>query len=190
MFTLSTFKDAILKLDLLAENFGGNTMTKKIWFSLIILLLVLLASCGTEDDNENVEEDTEEEELAALEVDFEVPETAEPGETVELKATVTYGEELVEDADEVMFETWVVGNEENSKKIEGIHQGDGVYTAETTFEEDGIYEMYAHTTARDMHTMPLESIIVGEVSDEELEAYENDEEDSDEHQEEHNDEEK
>ncbi|RLL45496.1 hypothetical protein D8M04_08175 [Oceanobacillus piezotolerans] len=101
------------------------------------------------------------EELAALEVDFEVPETAEVGETVPLKATVYYGDSLVIDAEEVTFEIWEQGLEEESIMLDTTNHQDGTYTAETNFEKDGIYEMYAHTTARDLHTMPKKTITIG-----------------------------
>lgn len=132
---------------------------KKIITPFIIVLFILLSACGSgEETNETAETD----ELVALEVEFNVPETAEPGETVELEAVVSYGDELVEDADEVKFEYWLKGNEDDSTNIDGIHTEDGKYTAEVTFPEDGTYEMYAHTTARGLHTMPLKSIIVGD----------------------------
>lgn len=148
---------------------------RKILFLLLASIVGFLAACS--DDSE-AEGDMEE--LVPLEVDFIVPETADPGETVELEAVVTYGEENVEDADEVAFEYWLSGNEDDSITIEGEHTENGSYVAEVTFEEDGIYEMYAHTTARGLHTMPLKSITVGEggeaVHEEEHDDHEEDEE--------------
>ncbi|MDC1542042.1 FixH family protein [Candidatus Pseudothioglobus singularis] len=137
-------------------------MQKKLGILFVSLALMVLAACGTDGETEHEHDHSESsgEELTALEVDFEVPDTVQVGETVELKATVTFGDELVEDADEVLFEVWPQGNEEDSWEVEGTHQGEGVYTAETTFEEEGTYEAYAHTTARDQHTMPLVSIEV------------------------------
>src|SRR5699024_12465575 len=44
--------------------------------------------------------------ITVLEVDQEAPEKAEVGETVEFKATFTYGDEDVTDADEVVYEVW------------------------------------------------------------------------------------
>lgn len=132
---------------------------KKIITPFITVLLTLLAACGNGEEADEVEETDE---LVPLEVEFNVPETAEPGETVELEAIVSYGDELVEDADEVNFEYWLTGNIDDSSEIDGVHTEDGRYTAEVTFPEDGTYEMYAHTTARGLHTMPLKSIIVGD----------------------------
>lgn len=112
-----------------------------------------LAACG---DNEAVDE------LAMLEVEFEIPETLDVGETLKLEAVVTYGEETVTDADEVVFEVWEKDDQDNSEMIEAENNEDGTYTAETSFDDDGIYEMYAHTTARAMHTMPKREVVVGE----------------------------
>src|SRR5690625_3518835 len=114
----------------------------------VTLLISLLVACG--DD-----------ELHILEVDFVVPETAEVGETIELKAIVTYGDESVTDADEVVFEVWEKNDRDNGDMLDAINHEDGTYTVELSFDHDGIFEMYAHTTAREMHTMPLKEIVVG-----------------------------
>jgi plastocyanin len=132
-------------------------MRKKLWLMMLALVLVVLAGCGNKADS-NDELDG----LTALEVEFEVPETLDVGETLVLEAIVTYGGESVEDADEVVFEVWERGKQDESEKIDSKNNRDGTYTAEVTFEEDGIYEMYAHTTAREMHTMPKREVTVGE----------------------------
>ncbi len=123
---------------------------------VVLGLAFLLAACG--DDEEEAIEDL----LLDLEVVFTVPETAEVGEEVELKATVTYGDEEVTDASQMDFEVWERGDKENSETIEAENHEDGTYTINYTFDDDGIYEMYAHTTAHQLHTMPLKEITIGE----------------------------
>ena len=122
-----------------------------------ILVVVVLSACGGDESSDPADE------LLALEVDFIVPEQVDVGETVELLAEVTYGEELETDA-VVRFEIWEQEDEEreNSVMLEAENNGDGTYTAEYTFEEEGIYEMYAHTDANNLHTMPKKQIIVGD----------------------------
>lgn len=139
-------------------------MKRRIWTILAVFVMTLLAACGNGGSSNDTEQSSgnEEEELKALEVDFEVPETAEVGETVQLKATVTYGDEKVKDAEEMEFEYWEKGNEDDSTMVQSTNNDDGTYTAEVTFDQDGVYEMYAHTTARGMHTMPKKSITVGD----------------------------
>lgn len=127
---------------------------------MVAIALVILAACGNNDDTNNYLDG-----LVVLEVGFDVPETLEVGETLVLEAVVTYGDEIVDDADEVVFEVWEKGKQDESDRIDSKNNGDGTYTAEVTFDEDGIYEMYAHTTARAMHTMPKREVIVGEGGD-------------------------
>ncbi len=129
-------------------------MKKKISLFITILALVLLTACGGKDQGDT-------DELLSLDVDFIVPEAIDAGETVELKADVTYGDEAEKDAT-VKFEVWETGDQENSDMIEAKNNGDGTYTAEYTFQHDGVFEMYAHTDAQNLHTMPKEEITVGE----------------------------
>lgn len=133
---------------------------KKAFIYILALILIILTACS-ENESGDVEET---EELKSLEVEFEVPETAIVGEKILLKATVTYGDEYVEDADDVSFEYWEDGMEDDSTMIESINNGDGTYTAEITFENEGEFSVYAHTTARGLHTMPLKSVTVEEDS--------------------------
>lgn len=123
---------------------------------LLTLMLGLIACSNSENNNMN------DDELVMIDVDFQVPETADVDETVELKSTVTYKDEPVTDAD-VEFEIWLKDDEENSEKIEPTNNEDGTYTLEYTFDEAGVYEMYAHTTAKNMHNMPKKEIKVGDV---------------------------
>lgn len=132
---------------------------KKVFLFILALALITLTACSGNKDEKEESID----ELEALEVEFEVPETAEVGETILLKATVTFGDEKVKDADEVSFEYWEGSNEDDSTTVESTNNGDGTYTAEVTFERNGVFSIYAHTTARAMHTMPKKSITVGKV---------------------------
>lgn len=141
-------------------------MKRKYWMIVMVALFILLAACGNEADKEEAEE-ADDEELKMLEVDFDVPEEADPGDTVTLTADVTYGDDPVADADEVLFEVWEKGKEDESEKIEGENHEDGTYSIDYTFEEKGIYEMYAHTTAHSMHTMPKKQINIGDVEEKE-----------------------
>ncbi|GAB4073860.1 hypothetical protein GCM10028778_13630 [Barrientosiimonas marina] len=138
-------------------------MKKYIWAALIILTLALLSACSSEGSDSTA--DDEHEEPAALHVDFDPPETAEAGETVTLKATVTYGDELVKDAEEVQFEYWKQDHKDSSSMVQAANQGNGIYTADVTFEDNAVYEIYAHTSARELHTMPKEAIVVGDAEE-------------------------
>ncbi|MFD2628597.1 FixH family protein [Oceanobacillus kapialis] len=141
---------------------------KKLWFLVLLVVFMMIAACGNAEEENQAES---EEEVHTLDVEFSVPENAGKNETIELIAAVTYGEEKVSDADEVIFEVWEKGKEDESWEIEPTNNEDGTYSAETSFEEDGVYEIYAHTTAKQLHSMPKKSITVGSGKDVKEEAH-------------------
>ncbi|WP_456275739.1 FixH family protein [Bacillus sp. AK128] len=91
-----------------------------------------------------------------IEIDNEMPSI---GEAVTISAKVTQGEEVVEDASDVSFEVWK--QDSDHEMIVGEHQKSGVYSVSKVFDEEGIYTIVAHVTARDQHTMPRVEITVG-----------------------------
>ena len=96
-------------------------------------------------------------------------EKAEVNEEIVFEAKVTYGEEEVEDADEVKFEIWRANAEEH-EKIVVEHSENGIYRLTRAFEEQGTYYVISHVTARSMHNMPKKEFIVGEPSEPEGET--------------------
>lgn len=129
-------------------------MKKFVWLGLPFLLL---GACGTGEADSPGAGDPIEEVMVA----FNTETQADPTEEVVLSITVTQGDEAVEDADEIVYEVWESGDRDNSEMIPAEHTEDGVYEAETIFEEEGLYYMQAHTTARSLHLMPKQEITVG-----------------------------
>lgn len=131
----------------------------KKWAALALVTL-FIGGC-TAESSEHDEHMGHDEEVAVLEVEILNDVEAEPGDTLTLSAQVTQSGEAVNDADEVLFEVWESGHFEESTKVEGVLTEDGVYEASYTFDTEGVYYMFAHTTARDYHVMPKEMITVG-----------------------------
>src|SRR5699024_553737 len=133
-----------------------NAMKKKLFIPLsLVLSFTVLNACSDDDEVE----------VKMLDVDFDVPDTAEVNEEVELTADVTYGDEPVEEVEDMSIEYWEKGDRDNSERIEPESNGDGSYTAKISFDHDGVFEMFAHTDAEGLHTMPKESITIGEGAD-------------------------
>ncbi|WP_343795528.1 FixH family protein [Bacillus carboniphilus] len=152
---------------------------KKLTYLVILLSVMVLSACGKEDDNPG--SDTNEDiTLKTIEVDLQVPEHANPGEDVLIKAKVTQGDEEVEDAQAVKFEIWEKNDKDNSEMIDFTDQSGGTYGITHSFEKEAIYEVQVHVDARNMHVMPKTMIQVGEAS---LDDYEeqSDEQSHDEH---------
>lgn len=132
---------------------------KKLLISLAVLAGIL-AGCNntskTDDSTSHNEGSTIE-----VKVDIQTPKKVQHGKDVDLIAHVTQGGKAVNDADEVKFEVWESGNRDQAQMAEGKLDKNGLYKATTKFAHDGVYYMYAHTTARGLHTMPKQKIIVG-----------------------------
>ena len=131
---------------------------KKLFLTLA-MAAVLAVGCGAEDDSVDTLGNGE----VPVEIIVEVltPEKLNVGEATTLEVKVTQSGEAVNDADSVDFEVWESGLRDEGTMIDGEFTEDCVYTAEYTFDHDGVYYMYAHTTARGMHVMPKQQFIVG-----------------------------
>lgn len=131
-------------------------MMKKWIYSLVAVPFVLFG-CGDEE----VETLDTAEVPSFVDVQIQTAEQLNVGEAVQLVARVTQDEEAVNDAQEVKFEVWESGFRDEGEMLEGQLTEDGLYVTEYTFDHDGIYYMFAHTTARGMHVMPKQKLIVG-----------------------------
>ncbi|MBB6452345.1 hypothetical protein HNQ94_000790 [Salirhabdus euzebyi] len=132
---------------------------KKFMFLFGCLLFILTACNGSNNSNEDPDTQVKGATSEMLDVLIRVPETVTADEEVTIEALVTQGDDLVENADEVVFEVWRSG-EDDREMMESIHQGDGVYSINTIFDEQGTYFVVAHATARNMHHMPRQEITV------------------------------
>ncbi len=151
-------------------------MKKKTWIFIAGLVLATMAACSNEKSQDEVVDETPQ----PIIVDLTVTEKVEVGGTVNMAAVVTHGDEKVVDADEVLFEFWEEGKKAESVKIESINEKDGSYTAETAFDHDGVFQVQVHVTARGLHTMPMQKVIVGNGAEVE-EEHESDVNQSEEH---------
>lgn len=132
---------------------------RKLLLLSVFILLMLTAACS--QGEQTTDGPTDETLLEPIEVDLQAPEQVEPHTEVTLQAVVTQAGEYVDDASEVEFEFWEEGFEDDSEMISADHLGEGTYAVEKTFDKEGIYYVYSHVTARDMHRMPKAKIVVG-----------------------------
>lgn len=135
---------------------------KKWLASVFVAVPLLLVGCNSEDDTA-IDTNDGDVDVSSLEVKVDIltPEKVAVNEKVQLQAKVTQSDKAVDDADSVEFEIWESGYRDKGKMLEGTLDKDGVYQADFTFDHDGVYYMFAHTTARGMHVMPKKKIVVG-----------------------------
>ncbi|PWA10078.1 hypothetical protein DCC39_11840 [Pueribacillus theae] len=137
---------------------------KKYALVVFVMAFVFLAACGNSNGEQNQTQADADKALLPLEVEILTAEDAfKPGEEGKIEIKVTEGEETVSDADEVLFEIWQHGKQEESEKIEGHNDGEGMYSLVYTFEKEGIYYVVPHVTARGKHNMPKKEFNVGNV---------------------------
>ena len=129
----------------------------KKWLLSLLAIPVLVAGCTDEIDTNKDGSDIPQIVEVTILTEGKLP----IGETIKLAAQVKQGNEFVEDAEEVKFEVWESGLREDGVMLDGVLTKDGIYESEFTFEHDGVYYIFAHTTARGMHVMPKKELIVG-----------------------------
>nr|WP_183184561.1 FixH family protein [Anoxybacillus voinovskiensis] len=124
------------------------------FFFLASFALILIAACSHTEHGE---------EQAILNVKIETKSPIDVNKATEISCLVTYGNEKVDDADEVKFEIWKQGSEKH-EMLQAKNKGNGKYAVTKTFTEAGTYSIVAHVTARNMHNMPKTDIVVGNPS--------------------------
>lgn len=129
----------------------------KKWLLALVAVPALLVGCGEKKESAALPEP----EVAPIpEVEILTSKEVAINETIDLAAQVVQGGQKVDNA-VVQFEVWESGKRDQSQMIDGELEKDGVYKATTTFDHDGVYYMYAHTTANGVHTMPKQQITAG-----------------------------
>ena len=131
----------------------------KRWIFSTVAISFLLFGCG--DDNAEIDTLNNGEMPAEVLVEIQTAEQLAVGETFQLSAKVTQNDEAVNDADEVKFEVWESGLRDNGEMLEGKLSENGIYVVDYIFDHEGVYYMYAHTTARGLHVMPKQKLVVG-----------------------------
>ncbi|MBD7945563.1 FixH family protein [Psychrobacillus sp. Sa2BUA9] len=132
---------------------------KKTIMVLALLVAFTLVGCGEKEETHT--STSHQGTLDEVIVEIQTPEKLQVGEEVVLSAKVTQSKEAVNDADSVEFEVWESGLRKEGHMVEGTLTEDGVYEANFTFDHDGVYYMFAHTTARGLHVMPKQELTVG-----------------------------
>lgn len=129
--------------------------------AVLALTTLTLVGCGGKEAATHESQSHNEGTLEEVVVNIQTPEELPVGKEITLSAKVTQGGEAVNDADLVEFEVWESGMREKGKILEGTLTKDGVYEAKHTFDHDGVYYMFAHTTAHGLHVMPKQALHVG-----------------------------
>lgn len=138
-------------------------MKKVFYFLSICIFLLLLSACTVDTSADNLYNQSK-----PLEVDMILPKSNSLNKEQVIKIKLMQEGKKVNDATNIQFEIWKKENHEDHEVIKAKHEGNGIYFAEKTFREDGLYYIKADVRARDLHVMPTKQVIVGNPSEEEL----------------------
>lgn len=147
------------------NNVGMKQIQHMFITFIAFVVLGVLAGCGNamKHDDGMIGMDmgsSDDRSLTPIRVQILLPNELHAGQKETLQIKVTQGDEPVDDAKEVIFEVWN-GNDTNHLKLEAQYTADGIYSAETKFEQAGDYHIIAHVSARNLHTMPQKDFKVG-----------------------------
>ncbi|MFN7251763.1 MAG: FixH family protein [Anaerobacillus sp.] len=136
-------------------------MKKTVLISIILVLL--LGACGHED-HKNTEEVNF---LDPIEVELTSTDLV-VNEEIHTQALITQNNDQVSDASEVIFEIWQHGKPDTYRSVEAVNAGDGIYEVTWVANEEGVYYIFYHVTARGMHRMEKHQFVIGDVDVEKI----------------------
>jgi len=128
----------------------------KKWLLTLVAIPALLFGCNKEEEQMH---DTGVPQM--VDVEITTPAKLDASKEVEIAAHVTQGGKNVDDAESVQFEIWESGLRNKGVMLDGELEKDGVYKVNYKFDHDGVYYMFAHTTAHSLHVMPKKELTVG-----------------------------
>ncbi|WP_226585001.1 FixH family protein [Halobacillus litoralis] len=144
---------------------------KKFIFLACALICLFITACSSEEKTPS-SEDENTAEIPEVEVTFEQTPLPVNKETT-IKAKVTQGGEPVTEASYVKFEIWKNSKgQDSSETIEAQHEASGIYKIKQTFNEEGTYQIIAHTQVDDLHVMPQKEVTVGKQTQSSVEHHE------------------
>jgi hypothetical protein len=132
----------------------GYKIKKEIFMKKLsmLLLVLIIAVVGCSKGNEQKSQE--------VKGTIEVPQTIKANEKTSINVLVTQGDQKIENADAVQIQVEKEGYI-NQEMIDAKHQGNGAYSTDYTFKEDGEYTITAHVTIKGDMKMFTKKVTVG-----------------------------
>jgi hypothetical protein len=137
-------------------------------FLLFIWIVLLLSGCSLKEDVAELY--TKENPLHA---ELVLPDTISTEELVPIHVILTQNGKQVKDVDFIHFEIWKHEDAQHTHEQPNLYE-DGTYGLNKTFDSDGLYYIKIHASHNGSTIMPKAQMVVGELSDSELEYLQKD----------------
>lgn len=131
---------------------------------LAAFLILSISGCGLRDDAADLYKQE-----APLHVEIENELEISPNQKTEIQAILTQNGQAVIDADFMHVEIQKQDGTVAVPMEEAINEGNGIYSFSTHFKKDGLYYIRIHAGNGGSHISPRKRIIVGELSEAEME---------------------
>ncbi|MEB4856025.1 FixH family protein [Priestia sp. TRN 1309] len=118
---------------------------------LLIILVIAVVGCSKGNDQRSKE----------VKGEIQVLQTIHSNKPVSIEVLVTQGDQKIENADAVQIQVEKEGYI-NQEMIDAKHEGNGAYSTDYTFKEDGDYTITAHVTVDGDMKMFTKKVTVGE----------------------------
>ncbi len=128
---------------------------------MVAFIIVILSGCAINSNNHESYTD-----FKPLEVSVHLSESINEGGDQTIFAFVSQDNQDISDADLIRFEIWS-NNHNQHEWITATYEGDGVYSANVHFTEEGLYFAKALTQVGDLFAMPTKRFAVGKLTPEE-----------------------
>ena len=138
-------------------------MKNNICISLIFIFSLLLSACSLEKDVTNLYKKE-----TPLEAEIIIPASFSANTQETIKAVLTQGGKMVENADFVHFEIWKQDGSIKYSMEQAEAEGNGIYSLSKNFDSDGLYYIKVHASNDGSIIMPQKQFIVGKLSESEL----------------------
>jgi hypothetical protein len=108
-----------------------------------------------------------------LHAELVLPEAISSEEAVPIQVILTQNGKQVKDVDSIHFEIWKHDDAQHTHEQPNLYE-DGTYGLKQTFTSDGLYYIKIHASHNGSIIMPQAQIVVGELTDSELEYLQKD----------------
>lgn len=134
--------------------------------TILLLVFTLLTGCSANSVKESAASLYKKE--AFLEIEIQTPESILPAQIALFEILLFQDGQEAENVETIEVSIW---GKENNEKIEEHtleKASNGRYSVATTFDKDGVYYLKVNASSNGATVMPTKQLIVGEVSEEEL----------------------
>ncbi|MEK5495759.1 FixH family protein [Bacillus sp. FSL M8-0077] len=132
---------------------------KKSW--ILGFLLMFLTACQLNPNTEELYEKP-----SVIHVNTNIPSHISSPKEQAFRFVIKENSQPIRASSDIKISVWKYGDDRQTP-VKAKWEGEGVYTANYMFPEDGLYDIRLDVTVADQHIMPIKRITVGQLTEDE-----------------------